>query len=54
MKGRESEITDQVWRNMITRWNDNNEKDRTLEKMFKTNNSGEAASVKAYAKLFKL
>ena len=53
MKGRESEITDQVWRNMITRWNDN-EEDRTLEKMFKTNNSGEAASVKAYAKLFKL
>lgn len=45
---------DPVWNNMISRWNDDNNKDKTLEKMFKGNKSREMQSVKAYADFFEL
>ena len=56
MNGKEWDITwdnATVWQNMVKWWNAN-ESDRTLEKMFKENRSWQTASVKAYAKLFKL
>ena len=43
-----------VWNNMISRWNDDNNKDKTLEMMFKGNKSWETQSVKAYADFFDL
>ena len=39
---------------MISRWNDSSKTDKTLEKLFKENNSKEAKSVEAYADLFGL
>jgi len=42
-----------VWKNMISRWNNpNNKDDRTLEKMFK--NGNETQNVEAYAEFFEL
>ena len=45
---------DLVWNNMISRWNNDNNKDKTLEMMFKKNGSTETQSVKAYADFFGL
>ena len=44
----------EIWQNMVNRWQGKAENDRTLEKMFTTNESGESSSVRAYAKLFGL